>query len=120
MEPIVKKPKDTGLVLTKDDLEMFGLLLEHRFLRCEHLEALTGRTAKPLHRRLLKLQQNGYLTTTIRLPKQKFIYALTAASVAKLVAAGVATAELLEDRRRHHELKELFQKHEMLIVDTHV
>ena len=45
---------------------------------------------------------------------------LSLASIAELVAAGIATPALLAERLRTHELTELFLKHEMLIVDTHV
>ena len=122
METISQKGKQngtSGIVLTAADLDIFRLVLEHRFLRREHLQALTGRTGKPMHRRLLKLQQHGYLTIAMRLPKQKFVYGLTAASISELVAAGVATPDLLDERLRTHELTELFLRHEMMIVDIH-
>jgi hypothetical protein len=120
MEAASQKEKRNGLVLTEDDIDIFRLVLEHRFLRREALQALTGRTGKPMHRRLFKLQRGGYLTTLIRLPRQKFVYGLTAASIAELVASGAATPDLLDERLRTHELTELFLRHEMMIVDIHV
>ncbi len=112
-------PNAVGFVLTAGDVEIFKFIFEHRFLRREHISALTGRPAKRLHRRLFKLIANGYLTA-IRLPQQKHIYALGKAALPVLVEEGIANTELLGQRLRTHELKELFLKHEMMIVDLHV
>lgn len=109
----------TGFALVSGDLEILKLLYEYRLLRREHLSALTQRPAKRLHRRLFKLVQNGYLTT-IRLPQQKHIYGLGRAALPALVEQGTADPEILTQRLRIHELKELFLKHEMMIVDIHV
>ena len=107
-----------GFVLVAGDVELFKLLYAFRFLRREHFSALTGRPPKRLHRRLLKLVENGYLTA-IRFPQQKHIYALAKAALPILVEHGVGDLELLLQRLRTHELKELFLKHEMMIVDIH-
>ena len=109
----------SGFALVSGDLNIFKLIYECRFLRREHLSALTQRPAKRLHRRLFKLVQNGYLTT-IRLPQQKHIYGLGKAALPLLVEQGMADPEILAQRLRIHELKELFLKHEMMIVDIHV
>jgi hypothetical protein len=108
-----------GFALTSGDVEMFKLLYEFRMLRREHISALTGRPARRLHRRILKLIAGGYLTS-IRLPQQKHIYALGKEALPILVERGLAPDELLSQRLRVHELKELFLKHEMMIVDFHV
>jgi len=108
-----------GFSLTAGDLEIFRLLYECRLLRREHIRALTGRPPKRLHRRLLKLGAERYLTS-IRLPQQKHIYALGREALPILVAQGIAPDEVLNERLRIHELKELFLKHEMMIVDFHV
>jgi hypothetical protein len=109
----------SGFVLTKGDMEIFRLIYEYRFLRREHISALTGRPLKRLHRRLFKLLSTGYLTS-IRLPQQKHIYALGRAALPVVVEQGTASPELVTERLRTHELKELFLKHEMMIVDIHV
>jgi hypothetical protein len=108
-----------GFALTDGDLDIFKLLYEYRMLRREHISALTGRPPRRLHRRLLKLIAEGY-TTSIRLPQQKHIYALGKEALPILVAQGIASDELLTERLRVHELKELFLRHEMMIVDFHV
>jgi hypothetical protein len=41
-------------------------------------------------------------------------------AVAVLVEEGIADPEILAQRSRIHELKELFLKHEMMVVDLHV
>ena len=51
-----------GFVLSAGDVELFILLYAFRFLRREQIGALTGRPPRRLHRRLLKLIENGYLT----------------------------------------------------------
>ena len=107
-----------GFVLTVGDVELFKLLHAYRFLRREHFTVLTNRPAKRLHRRLLKLVENGYITA-IRFPRQKHIYALAKAALPILVEHGIADLDLLSQRLRTHELKELFLNHEMMIVDLH-
>jgi hypothetical protein len=109
----------TGFVLTVDDITIFKLIYEYRLLRLEHLHVLTGRSEKRLHRRIFKLLGNGFLTV-IKLPQQKHIYGLGRKALPVLVEQGSADADLLTQRLRTHELKELFLKHEMMIVDLHV
>jgi len=46
-----------GFVLTKGDMEIFRLIYEYRFLRREHISALTGRPLKRLHRPPLQARQ---------------------------------------------------------------
>lgn len=108
-----------GFAIAAGDLVIFALVYEFRFLRREHISALSGRPAKRLHRRLFKLAHAGYLSV-IRLPLQKHIYALGKKALAILVEQGRARPELLAERLRTHEIKELFLKHEMMIVDLHV
>ena len=124
IEPVEYKEENdrlspVGFVITGGDVELFKLLYGYRFLRREHFSALTGRPPKRLHRRLLKLVEKGYLSA-IRLPQQKHIYALAKAALPVLVEHGVGDLDLLLVRLRTHELKELFLKHEMMIVDLHV
>jgi hypothetical protein len=107
-----------GVAITAGDVEIFRLLSEYRFLRREHLCALTGRPPKRLHRRIYRLLDGGYIAR-IRLPQQKHIYALSKAAIPVLVEQGSASPEEISRRLRTHELKELFIKHEMLIVDIH-
>ena len=113
------EPGQAGFVLTAGDTEIFRLASEYRFLRREHFSKLTGRSPKRLHRRIHMLAERGYLAS-IRLPLQKHIYALGKAAISVLVEEGFASPELLTERLRTHELKPLFIKHEMMIVDIHV
>lgn len=113
-----KKPHER-LVLTDGDLEIFRLIYEYRFLRRDEISALTGRPPKRLHRRLLKLVQNRYLSV-IRRPQQKHIYALARAALPVLVEQGRADPEILTQRLWTHELKPLFLNHETMLVDIHV
>lgn len=113
-------PADSAaFAFTPGDLQILKLIYEYRFLRREHVSMLTGRTPTPLHRRLLKLVKNRYLTA-IRLPQEKHIYALGKAALPVLVEDGAADPDLLSERLRSHELKPLFLKHEMMLVDLHV
>ena len=114
------QPKRTArVVLVDSDLAIFQFIYQFRLLRREHLSLLTGRPAKRLHRRILKLIQSHHLTR-INLFRQKHIYGLGRAAAPVLVEKGVADPELLLQRSRIHELRELFLKHEMMIVDLHV
>src|SRR5438093_13252097 len=72
---ILVYPDISGFALAPGDIEIFKLIYEHRFLRREHMSALTGRDPKRLHRRIHKLLAEGYLTR-IRIPQQKHIYAI--------------------------------------------
>ena len=72
-----------------------------------------------MHLRLLKLVQYRFLTV-IRIPQQKHIYGLGKSALPILVEEGIAEEGILAHRIRMRELKELFLKHEMLIVDIHV
>lgn len=115
--PVPSKSK--RFLLVDGDMTVLKAVYEFRFLRREHLSALTERPAKRLHRRLLGLVENGYLLVT-RFPQQKHIYSLGRSGVKALVARGVMKDETAVRRIRTSELKELFLKHEMMIVDQHV
>jgi hypothetical protein len=92
---------------------------EFRFLRREHLSVLTGRDPKRVNRRLAKLVDHSMLAVT-RLPQQKHIYSIGHAGLPVLVTQGIISGNVSAQRLRTYELKELFLKHEMLIVDHHV
>jgi hypothetical protein len=111
--------RDTGFALTKGDLAILSSVYEFRFMRREHLSLLIDRHPKRLHRRLLKLVQHAYLAAT-RLPQQKHIYSLGQAGIIALITEGVITSESAFNRIRTSELKELFLKHEMMIIDQHI
>jgi hypothetical protein len=118
-EEVGEKKNDAPVVLVPSDVVLFKLVYEYRLLRRGHLSVLTGRPLKRLHRRLLQLVRAGYLAT-IKLPQQKHIYGLGRLAVPVLVEEGIADEELLAQRSRIHDLKELFLRHEMMIVDLHV
>lgn len=107
-----------GFMLTEDDVEIFRLIYEYRFLRREQLSLLCGRSMKRLHRRLHKLVNNRFLNSIER-PQKKHIYALGKSAIRALVERGFGEAELLAQRIRTSELKPLFLDHEMMIVDVH-
>ena len=124
MNPSHKKPQEegsegVGFALTGGDIEIFRLLYEYRLLRTEHVSALTLRSPKKIHGRLIKLVRKHYIIV-IRLPQQKHIYSLGREALPVLVEQGIASPELLDERLRVRELKDLFLKHEMMIVDLHV
>jgi hypothetical protein len=107
-----------GFHLTPADLAIIRSVFEHRFLHIEHVSALTNRSYKKAHGRLLKLVQNHFLAR-IELPFQKHIYVIGREGINVLVEQGIASRELIEWRLRHHELKELFLKHQLMLVDLH-
>jgi hypothetical protein len=113
-----KQRTQKPLHVVPGDVELIDLIYEHRFARIDNLSVLTGRSYKKLHGRLFKLAQHGYLKRII-LPLQKHIYAIGPAAVPVLVEQGTASAELAAERLRSHELKELFLKHQMMVVDIH-
>jgi hypothetical protein len=108
----------SGFQLTPSDAQMIRRIYEYRFLHIEHLAALTGRSYKKVHGRLLKLVQNHFLAR-IELPFQKHIYVIGREGISVLVEQGIASREVIEWRLRHHELKELFLKHQLMLVDLH-
>jgi hypothetical protein len=110
---------NSGFAFVTGDLAILRAVYEFRFLRREHLSVLTGRDPKRVHRRLAKLVDHGMLTVT-RLPQQKHIYSIGRSALPVLVTQGIISGNVSAQRLRASELKELFLKHEMLIVDHHV
>jgi hypothetical protein len=108
-----------AVVLIESDHNIFEHLREHRFLRLEHLSALTGRSYKRLHKRVHELQEAGYLTVR-DFPQQKHIYGLAAKALPVLVQERGADPEIVSTRIRTSELSEFFFNHEMMLVDIHV
>ena len=115
--------KDGFQLTTRDergsDLDLLRLVFELRCARIDHLSALSGRSPKKVHGRVFELAKRGYLYCK-DLPQQKHIYFLDKAGVSVLVEQGIIPSEELDRRLRHHELTELFLKHELMIVDVHV
>ena len=105
--------------ITQGDLDILCLVLCHRLVRRDQLRLLTERHPKRLHRRLLVLGRNGYLTV-IRQPPHAHIYGLAKGALPVLAEEGIASPDLVNHRFRTTELKPLFLKHEMMIVDVHV
>jgi hypothetical protein len=112
-------PLRKRLQVSPYDSQIFRHLFEHRMLRIDHLQLLTGRSYEALKHRLADLAGTGYVTCKRR-PFQKHIFALARGAVAYLVEQGIAPKEVLADRIRHGELKDLFLDHFMMIVDFHV
>lgn len=107
-----------GFQLTASDIQIIRHIYEYRFLHIEHVSALINRSYKKAHGRLLKLVQNHFLAR-IELPFQKHIYVIGRDGINVLVEQGIASRELIEWRLRHHELKEFFLKHQLMLVDIH-
>src|ERR1022692_880264 len=111
--------KDDGFQFIDGDIEIINRVHELRLAHIGHLAALTGRSEKALARRLLKLQEHGYLSCITRRP-QKHLYVVGGEGLAVLVETGFAPKEILDHRPRHSELKEMWLKHFLLVVDVHV
>jgi len=111
--------EQSGFQLATGDIEILRFLYDYRFLHIGHLIALTGRRHQMIHRRLLKLVDRRFIAR-ITPPAHKHIYTLGRAAGSVLVEHGIAPLELIDARLRHHELKELFLKHTLMIVDLHV
>src|ERR1700680_2599757 len=62
-----------GFQLTPADVEMIRSVYKYRFLHIDHVSAMTGRSYKKVHGRMLKLARNHFLGR-IELPFQKHIY----------------------------------------------
>jgi len=105
-----------GFQLTASDIEMIRRVYEYRFLHIDHLAALTGRSYKKVHGRLLKLVRHRFLAR-IEFRFQKHIYVIGHDGIRVIVEQGIAPVEVIEARLRHHELKELFLKHQLMLVD---
>jgi hypothetical protein len=104
--------------LNGGDVEILRVVHELRMAHIGHLRVLTGRSAKALSRRLLKLHQERYLSCITRRP-QKHVYAIGPEAIPVLIEHGLAPQELERKRLRHQELKELFIKHSLHVVDIH-
>lgn len=107
-----------GFQLTDRDIDILRYVYEYRHAQIHHLSALTERPAKRLHRRLFKLIGHKYLARVV-LPNEKHIYVLGVAGVHVLVEKGIAPKEMIDFRLRHKELKPLFLKHTLMVVDVH-
>jgi hypothetical protein len=112
-------PTRKHLQVSAYDSQLFRHLFQHRMLRIDHLELLTGRSYEALKHRLADLAGAGYLNCKKR-PFKRNIFALGRGAVVYLVEQGIAPKEALTDRARHGELKDLFLDHFMMIVDFHV
>lgn len=112
-------PTLNGFQLIDKDIEILRYVYSYRLLQIDHLIILTERPHKRLHRRLLKLIEHKYLARII-LPNEKHIYVLGVAGVHVLVEQGIAPKELADFRLRHRELKPLFLRHTLMVVEVHV
>jgi hypothetical protein len=105
-----------GFQLTDNDRDLIRAVYDYRFLHIDHLSALVNRSYKKVHGRLLKLVQNRFLAR-IEFRFQKHIYVIGRVGIDVLVEQGIASREVIEFRLRHQELKELFLRHQLLLVD---
>ena len=112
-------PAKNGFQLIDGDLEIMHHVHELRLAHIGHLAALTGRSEKALSRRLLKLHAHRYLASITRRP-EKHLYSVGSEGLPVLVETGFASEEVLARRPRESELKPLWLKHFLLVVDVHV
>jgi hypothetical protein len=112
-------PAKDGFQFNEGDLELVHHVHELRLAHIDHLAALTGRSLKTLHRRLLKLQERRYLASITRRP-QKHLYVVGSEGLPLLVETGFAPQEIISQRPRHSELKEIWLRHFLFTVDVHV
>ena len=108
-----------GFQLTADDVQILHHVHDLRIAQIDHLAALTARSEKALSRRLLKLSDRRFLACIERRPA-KHLYAIGSESIPVLIEQGYARQELAAKRLRHGELKEIFFRHFLLVVDIHV
>ncbi len=111
--------RSPGFELTERDIEILRLVHEYRLLLFDHLQALTGRSYKALHRRISKLVENKYIQKIDRSHFQKQIFAIGNGAIPILIERGYAPMALSDYRARANELKDLFLQHELMIVDIH-
>jgi hypothetical protein len=97
---------------------MIQSVFKYRFLHIDHLSALMNRSYKKVHGRLLKLVRHHFLAR-IEIPFEKHIYVIGREGITVLAEQGTASRSVIGRRLRHHELKELFLKHQMMLVDLH-
>lgn len=112
-------PAKDGFHLTDDDIEILRFVHEVRLAHIGHIVALTGRSEKAIARRLSKLEERRYLSCRKR-PPQKHLYWVGGEGLPVLVEAGFAPEEVLSRRPRESELKDLWLRHFLLVVDIHV
>jgi hypothetical protein len=107
-----------GFQLAEGDFDLIQWCYELRFATIDHFIALSKRHRPALVRRIVKLLERGYLSRII-ITGQKHIYTVGKAALTLLAERGIAPAEKLDARLRTSELKELFLKHALMIVDVH-
>jgi DNA-binding Lrp family transcriptional regulator len=112
-------PGKNSFQFAERDIEILHHVHQLRLAHITHIALLTGRSEKALARRLLKLQVHGYLSRITRRP-EKLLYVVGGQGLAVLVETGFAPEEVLNHRPRHSELKEIWLKHFLLVVDVHV
>jgi hypothetical protein len=112
-------PAVQGFQLTEDDIEILHRVFDLRVAHIDHLSALTARSQKALSRRLFKLTERRFLARIERRP-EKHLYAIGPVGVPVLIEHGYAPRDLAAKRLRHGELKEIFLRHLLFVVDIHV
>lgn len=112
-------PAKDGFQFIDGDIDILHWVHDLRLAHIGHLCALTGRSEKALSRRLLKLREHRYIACIARRP-QKHLYVVGNEGTPALIEAGFAADDLRAHRPRHFELKELWLKHFLLVVDAHV
>jgi len=112
-------PNRPRLQISHHDAQLFKYIFDHRMLRIDHLELLTGRSYEALQHRLAQLASAGHLTSKKR-RFQKHIYGLGRGAASYLAERGIASKEFADARIRLQELKDLFLDHLMMINDFHV
>jgi len=112
-------PATKGFQLTTDDVLILHQVHALRIAHIDHLAALTSRSRKALARRLFKLTEHRFLACIVRRP-EKHLYAIGVAGIPVLIEHGCARQDLAAKRLRHGELKDIFLRHFLFVVDIHV
>ena len=113
-------PGTNSFQFVNSDLPFLQHTYQLRLASIDHLAALTGRSYKRTAERLAKLSANAYLKCVARKPNTKIAYGIGHQGVALLVEHGYAQREIVAQRLRQHELKDLGIRHSLFIADIHV
>jgi hypothetical protein len=111
-------PAKDGFELQDQDIELLHSVHQLRIATIDHLAALSGRSARALWGRLLKLRERRDLSSVARF-MQKHVYAIGSAGVPVLIEHGYAPEAITHQRVRHNELKDLGIRHAVFMADIH-
>lgn len=112
-------PAKTGFQFQSSDLDFLHYTFQLRLATIDHLAELSGRSYKQTQKRLVQLEEHGYLRLVQKRPS-KHVYAIGKEAVPLLIEHGFAQEELREKRLRENELKPLGIAHALFVSDIHL